>query len=60
MDENLLESVGEHVTDVLGVSVTDVGHQSLSLETTTDAVINTLGLTPVGLDTVVSVITDIV
>ncbi|GMR49833.1 hypothetical protein PMAYCL1PPCAC_20028, partial [Pristionchus mayeri] len=54
VDENLLESVGKHVTDVLGVSVTDVGHQSLSLEAATDTVINTLGFAPVGLDTVVS------
>lgn len=54
MDENLLESVGEHVTDVLGISVTDVGHQSLSLEATTDTVVDTLRLAPVGLDTVVS------
>lgn len=54
VDENLLESVGEHVTDVLGISVTDVGHQSLSLEATTDTVVDTLRLAPVGLDTVVS------
>ena len=54
MDEDLLVSGGKHVTDQLGVSITDVGHELLSLEATTNAVIDTLGLAPVRLQSVVS------
>lgn len=45
-NDELLESGGHQVTGQLVVTVTDLGHGNLALETTTDTVINTLGLSP--------------
>jgi len=45
-DKKLLEAVGHQVASHLAVTVTDLGHDDLALETATDAVINTLGLPP--------------
>lgn len=50
VDEELLEASGQHMTGTGIRSVTDVGHQVLSLEATTHSVVNTLRLTPVGLE----------
>lgn len=47
--KDLSESSWEHVTGLFVASITNVGHQILSLETSTNSVINTLGLTPVSL-----------
>lgn len=45
----LLETIGEEMTGLGVGSVTNLGHGDLALETTTDTVINTLGLSPAGL-----------
>ena len=55
VDGNLTESIGESVAGELGASVADLGHQALSIETSANTVIDTLGLTPVRLDTNVTV-----
>lgn len=47
--EELLEAVGQHMTGTRIRTVTDVGHQILTLEATTHSVINTFRLAPVGL-----------
>lgn len=44
--QELLESGGQHVAGALVRSVTDVGHQILSLEAATHSVVDTLGLAP--------------
>lgn len=45
--QELLEARRQHMTGTLGGSVTDVGHQVLSLEAATHSVVNSLRLTPV-------------
>ena len=45
-DEELLEARGHQVAGELVVTVTNLGHGNLALETATNAVINTLGLSP--------------
>lgn len=45
--QELLEAVGQHVLGLLVATVTDVGHQHLTLEPPADPVVNTSGLTPV-------------
>lgn len=45
--EELLEAGRQHMTGALGGSVTDVGHQVLSLEAATHSVVNSLRLAPV-------------
>ena len=45
-DKKLLEAVGQQVAGELVVTVTNLGHGNLALETATNAVINTLGLSP--------------
>jgi hypothetical protein len=49
-NDNFAETRGEHVFGSLGRSITDAGHGSLTRETTTNTVINTLGLAPRLLD----------
>lgn len=48
--DELLEAGGQHVAGLSVGSITDVGHQVLSLKTATHSVINTLGLTPCRLE----------
>jgi hypothetical protein len=50
VDEESLVAGGHHVAGLLVGSVTDGGHSHLALETTTNAVINSLGLAPRGAD----------
>ena len=45
-DGELAETVRQHVASLLGRAVTDLGHSSLTLETTTHGIVNTLGLSP--------------
>lgn len=45
--DELLEAAGEHVAGLGVGTVSDVGHQVLSLEATSDAIVNTFRLTPV-------------
>jgi hypothetical protein len=45
-DGELAETVGQHVAGLLGGTITDLGHRSLTLESTTDTTVNTLGLSP--------------
>jgi hypothetical protein len=45
-NNELAETVGQQVTGLLGGTVTNLGHRSLTLETSTDVGINTLGLSP--------------
>lgn len=45
--QELLEARRQHMTGTLGGSVTDVGHQVLSLEAATHSVVNSLRLAPV-------------
>ena len=45
-NDNLTETGGKHMLSSLGATVTDRGHRGLSGETTTDTVIDTLGLAP--------------
>ena len=47
LDGELVETVGEHVLRSLVRTVTNVGHESSTSETTSAATINTLGLSPV-------------
>lgn len=47
VDDELLEAVREHMTSLSVGAIADVGHQVLSLEATSDAIVNTLRLTPV-------------
>jgi hypothetical protein len=47
VDDELLEAVGEHMTCFSVGAITDVWHQVLALETTSDTIVNTLGFTPV-------------
>ncbi len=49
VDNNALESVGADVSGGLIGTVTDAGHRDRSLESTTDASIDTLGLAPRGI-----------
>jgi len=55
MDQEFAEAVRQCVLCFLVAAVTDVGHTHLSLEATTHTVVNTLGPSPVGLDSVVTV-----
>lgn len=47
VDQELLESRGQHVLGLLVTTITDVGHEHLTLEPPADPVVNTSGLTPV-------------
>lgn len=47
VDQELLEACGQHVLGLLVTTITDVGHQHLTLEPPADPVVNTSGLTPV-------------
>jgi hypothetical protein len=47
VDDELLEAIREHMTGLSGRAITDVWHQVLSLEATSDTIVNTLGFTPV-------------
>lgn len=47
VDGELLESIGEHVAGLGVRTITDVGHQVLALEATSDTIVNTFRLTPV-------------
>jgi hypothetical protein len=49
VDNNLSETVGEHVFGELGRSITNFGHQELALELPADSVVNTLRSAPVSL-----------
>jgi hypothetical protein len=49
VDDNLAESVGHHVASGCVGTETNSGHGLVSLETTTDAIVNTTGLAPAGL-----------
>lgn len=55
MDQELLVPAREDVAGLLVAAVTDLGHRELALEAATDAVVDTLGLAPCLLDTVVTV-----
>ena len=55
MDEDLPEAGGQHVSGILGGSVSDVGHLVLSLEPPPDPVVNTFGLPPVPLELVIAI-----
>jgi hypothetical protein len=45
-DNELTETVGQKVAGLLSGTVTDLGHRSLTLETSTHVTIDTLGLSP--------------
>lgn len=47
MDQELLEAGGQHVLGLLVATITNVGHQHLTLEPPADSVVNTSGLAPV-------------
>ena len=47
VDGELVETVGEHELSSLVGTVTNVGHEGSTSETTSAATINTLGLSPV-------------
>ena len=49
MDDELLESVGAHVTRLGGRAVADLGHEEETLEAATNAIVDTLRLSPVRL-----------
>lgn len=49
VDKNFTEAVGQYVSGVLGVSVTDLGHLDLALESSSDSVVNTMRFSPVWL-----------
>lgn len=51
VDEESLVAGGHHVTGLLVGTVTDGGHSNNTLETATNAVVNSLGLAPRGTDT---------
>lgn len=53
--EELLETRGHKVTGPLVGAVSNLGHGDLALEPAADTVINTLGLTPRGVDLVVAI-----
>jgi len=55
IDEELLESRGQHVFGLLVGTVPDVWHQHLTLEAPTHSVVNTTGLTPAFRDLDISV-----
>lgn len=44
--QELLEAIGQHVLCLLAATITDVGHQHLTLEPPADPVVNTPGFTP--------------
>lgn len=48
VDEESLVAGGHHVAGLLVGSVTDLGHDGLSLEATAHGIVNTLGLSPAG------------
>lgn len=51
VDQELLESRWQHVFGLFVASITDVGHQHLTLEASAHSVVNTSGLPPVFLQT---------
>lgn len=55
VNEELLVTAREDVARLLVRAVTNLGHRELTLEPATNAVVNTLGLAPCLLDTVVTV-----
>jgi hypothetical protein len=48
VDEESLVAGGHHVAGLLVGTVTDLGHDGLSLEATAHGIVNTLGLSPAG------------
>ena len=55
MDNKFLETI-RHAISRLGIgTITDAWHQILSLKSSSDSVINTLGFSPVFLDLIISV-----
>jgi hypothetical protein len=46
VDNNFEEMVGQHVSGLLGTTITNVGHQVLALESPSDSVVNSLGFPP--------------
>jgi hypothetical protein len=55
VDNEFLESIGEHMSSLCVWSISDVWHQVLSLKATTDTVINTFWLTPAWLQTEINI-----
>lgn len=49
MHKNFTEFRRQHVSGSLVATITNIGHQILSLESSSDSVVNTLWFTPVGL-----------
>lgn len=47
VDQELLEACGQHVLGLLVATITNVGHEHLTLEPPADPVVNTSGLAPV-------------
>ena len=47
VDQELLESRGQHVFGLPVASITNVGHQHLTLEASAHSVVNTSGFSPV-------------
>lgn len=55
VDEERLVARGHHEASLLVGAVSDLGHGDAAAETTTDAVVDTLGLAPAGADTLEAV-----
>lgn len=55
VDDDLSQAVGHNVLGGLAGTVTDLGHRELALEAASNAVVNTLGLSPCLLDSLVTV-----
>ena len=55
VDQDLSETVGQHVFGGLVGSVTNVGHLVHSLETPANPVVDTLGSAPVALDLTIAI-----
>ena len=49
MDNDLLETVWANVLGLVVAAITNIGHEILSLEATTNSVVNTLWFAPVRL-----------
>lgn len=49
VDDEFLEAIGQHMTGLSVAAITDVWHEVLTLEATTDAIVNTFWLSPVAL-----------
>ena len=55
MNEDLPETVGEHVLSALGRTVTDIWHLVHALEAPTDTVVDTLRLPPIALELAIAI-----